>query len=62
MNRWSPRGTIPDPLINQTGNARVIDLLRTHHVAIICSDYEKSKTFFTRRKGSGPQTGSGGVS
>ncbi len=25
-----------------------MNILRTHHVAIICSDYETSKTFYTR--------------
>jgi glyoxylase I family protein len=25
-----------------------MDILRTHHVALICSDYERSKDFYTR--------------
>ena len=28
-----------------------MDLLRTHHIAVICSDYERSKRFYTETLG-----------
>jgi glyoxylase I family protein len=33
------------------GNEQIMNILRTHHVAIICSNYEASKTFYTQALG-----------
>ena len=34
-----------------TGRGRIMNIVRTHHVAIICSDYEVSKRFYSRTLG-----------
>jgi glyoxylase I family protein len=35
-----------DLLVASTSGVSIVKLLRTHHVAVICSDYERSRRFY----------------
>lgn len=47
----NPSGGGSEPVTQPASDGAKMILLRTHHVAVICSDYERSKHFYTHLLG-----------